>query len=110
MTFPQNTNFLRWLIIIASFIIISLILWNTYVFFQNFKAEERAKMDIWYSAYYEINDNSNLKDDIGGLPLEIIQSNSTTPMILTDNEGNIRGYSNISDKKLKIPYTSKSLF
>jgi two-component sensor histidine kinase len=101
MTFPQNTNFLRWLIIIASFIIISLILWNTYVFFQNFKNEEHSKMQIWSSAYYEINDNSNLKDYIGGLPLEIIQSNSTTPMILTDNEGNIRNYSNISDKKAK---------
>lgn len=101
MAFPQNNNFLRWLVIIASFIIISLILWNTYVFFQNFKAEERAKMDIWYSAYYEINDSRNLKDDIGKLPLEIIQSNSTTPMILTDKEGNIRNYSNISDKKAK---------
>ncbi len=101
MTFPQNTNFLRWLIIIASFIIISLILWNTYVFFQNFKNEEYSKMQIWYSAYYEINDSSNLKDNIGGLPLEIIQSNSTTPMILTDNNGNIRNYSNIPEEKAK---------
>ena len=101
MTFPQNTNFLRWLIIIASFIIISLILWNTYVFFQNFKNEEHSKMQIWYSAYYEINDSNNLKDNIGGLPLEIIQSNNTTPMILTDNNGNIRNYSNIPEEKAK---------
>jgi len=101
MAYPQNTNFLRWLIIIASFIIISLILWNTYVFFQNFKNEEHSKMQIWYSAYYEINDSSNLKDNIGGLPLEIIQSNNTTPMILTDNNGNIRNYSNILEEKAK---------
>ena len=89
MTFPKNTNFLRWLIIIASFIIISLILWNTYVFFQNFKKEERSKMQNWSSAYQEINESSNLTDNIGGLPLEIIQSNNTTPMILTDSEGNV---------------------
>lgn len=100
MIFPQNTNFLRWLIIIASFIIISLILWNTFVFFQNFKAEERSKMRNWSSAYQEINDNSNLKDDIGGLPLKIIQSNSTTPMILTDNEGNVLNSNNILEWKI----------
>ena len=99
MIFPQNTNFLRWLIIIASFIIISLILWNTYIFFQNFKAEERSKMQNWSSAYQEINDRSDLEVNIGGLPLEIIQSNSTTPMILTDNEGNIVNYNNILERK-----------
>ena len=101
MTFPNNTNFLRWLIIIASFIVISLILWNTYIFFQNFKNEERSKMQNWSSAYKEINERSNLRDDIGGLPLEIIQSNSTTPMILTDVEGNIVSHSNISEEKVK---------
>ena len=68
MTFPNNTNFLRWVVITASFIIISLILWNTYIFFQNFKAEERSKMQNWSSAYRDINESSNLTEDIGGLP------------------------------------------
>lgn len=109
MTFLQNTNFLRWLIIIASFIIISLILWNTYVFFQNFKAEERSKMQNWSSAYQEINDRSDLEVDIGGLPLEIIQSNTTTPMILTDNDGNIVNYNNILERKIKDSIKAKKL-
>ena len=101
MTFPNNTNFLRWVVITASFIIISLILWNTYIFFQNFKAEERSKMQNWSSAYRDINESSNLTEDIGGLPLEIIQSNKTTPMILTDDEGNVLSHNNIQDKKAK---------
>jgi two-component system, sporulation sensor kinase D len=109
MTFPQNTNFLRWLVIIASFIIISLILWNTYVFFQNFKSEERSKMQNWSSAYQEINDRSDLEVDIGGLPLDIIQSNSTTPMILTDNDGNIVNYNNILERKIKDTIKAKKL-
>ena len=100
MTIPKNTNFLRWLIILASFIIISLILWNTYAFFQNFKKEERSKMQNWSSAYQEINDRSNLSEDIGGLPLDIIQSNNTTPMILTDRVGNVLSYNNIQEKKV----------
>lgn len=101
MTFPDNTNFLRWIIITASFIIISLILWNTYVFFQNFKNEERSKMQNWSSAYKEINDSNNLSEDIGGLPLEIIQRNTSTPMILTDTDGNVLNYNNISEEKVK---------
>jgi len=101
MTFQNNSNFIRWLIVIASFIIISLILWNTYVFFQKFKNEERSKMQNWSSAYQEINENNNLSEDIGGLPLEIIQSNATTPMILTDSEGNIVSHSNIDEEKVK---------
>jgi hypothetical protein len=43
----MNKNMIRWIIVVSSFIVISLILWNTYVFFQNFKAEERNKMQIW---------------------------------------------------------------
>jgi len=109
MTFLQNTNFLRWLIIVASFIIISLILWNTYVFFQNFKAEERSKMQNWSFAFQEINDRSDLEVNIGGLPLEIIQSNSTTPMILTDNDGNIVNYNNILERKIKDSIKAKKL-
>ena len=100
MTFPNNTNFLRWIIIIASFIIISLILWNTYIFFQNFKGEERSKMQNWSSAYQDINESSNLAENIGGLSLEIIQSNKTTPMILTDEAGNVLSSNNISDEKV----------
>jgi two-component system, sporulation sensor kinase D len=109
MILLKNTNFLRWLIIIASFIIISLILWNTYVFFQNFKAEERSKMQNWSSAYQEINDRSDLEVDIGGLPLEIIQSNSTTPMILTDSDGNVVNSNNILERKIKDSIKVKKL-
>lgn len=101
MTFSNNRNIIRWIIILTSFVIISLILWNTYIFFQNFKAEERTKMRIWSDAYMEINDVNNLNEDIGELPLKTMQSNSTTPMILTDLEGNIESHKNIPDKIVK---------
>lgn len=87
--------------IFASFVIISLILWNTYVFFQNFKSEERTKMQNWSFAYKEINDVDNLSEDIGELPLKTMQSNSTTPMILTDLDGTVISYKNIPDEVIK---------
>jgi len=94
----MNRNILRWLIILASFIIISLILWNTYIFFQNFKAEERTKMQNWTFAQKEINKNSNLDADIGELPIEILSSNTTTPMIKVNTDGSIES-NNIDNEK-----------
>ncbi len=100
MSLTTNRNALRWILILASFIIISLILWNTYVFFQNFKSEERIKMQNWSFSYTEINDVDNLNEDIGELPLQIMQSNTSTPMILTDLNGNYISHKNIPDNMI----------
>ena len=98
MTFSANRNIIRWLIILASFIIISLILWNTYIFFQNFKAEERTKMQNWSLAQKELSKNTDLDADIGELPIEILSSNSTTPMIKVNKDGSIE-HNNIDPEK-----------
>jgi len=101
-----NRNLTRWIIIVASFIIISLILWNTYVFFQNFKAEERSKMQIWSSAQRDLQNAiaesfANNSDDIFGdldLALEIIDNNNTTPMLLIEKDSSVVNYRNITSK------------
>lgn len=90
----------RWIIIIASFIIISLILWNTYVFFQNFKAEERTKMQNWSEAQKEIARTDNLDVNMSDLPLLIQQSNKTTPMILVNSKEEITGSLNILEETM----------
>lgn len=110
MVFSKHRNLTRWIIVVASFGIISLILWNTYVFFQKFKAEERTKMEIWSAAQTqfleiltgETSDNldSNLETDLD-LILKILGSNTTTPMIVVDKDYNIQTYSNIGENKHK---------
>ncbi|MCB0444403.1 MAG: HAMP domain-containing histidine kinase [Gelidibacter sp.] len=100
MSFTMNRNILRWIIIVASFIIISLILWNTYIFFQNFKAEERTKMENWSFAQKEMTKTTNLNGDIGELTLEILRSNTTTPMIKVSANGTIE-HNNIDEEKAK---------
>ncbi len=109
MAITINRNITRWIIITASFIIISLILWNTYSFFQKFKAEERTKMMNWSSAQSEVAKTDNLNDNISGLLLTILQSNKTTPMILVDRDDNIVSSSNIDEKKMKDSIIAKSL-
>ena len=98
MIFSENRQVFRWIIVAASFIIISLILWNTYVFFQNFKAEERTKMQNWSFAHRELSKSTDLNKDIGELPIEILSSNKTTPMILVNKDGSVKT-NNIDEKK-----------
>tara|TARA_R110002050_G_scaffold110892_3_gene223615 strand:- start:24777 stop:25925 length:1149 start_codon:yes stop_codon:yes gene_type:complete len=74
---------------IASFAIVSLILWNTNSFFKKFKEEERNKVEIWASALVELQ-SLPADADPGNLPLKIFQNNSTTPMILVNRDGAIK--------------------
>ncbi|MFM7894965.1 MAG: sensor histidine kinase [Flavobacterium sp.] len=95
MQFSEKRNLTRWFIILASFFIVVLILWNTYNFFQIFKNEERAKMEFWASAQKTLA-NANEFTDIE-LPFQIIQNNTTIPMIVTDSKDSIISHNNIDE-------------
>tara|TARA_Y100000746_G_scaffold232680_1_gene250565 strand:- start:943 stop:2082 length:1140 start_codon:yes stop_codon:yes gene_type:complete len=82
----KNSKYLNWVIIIFSSVIISAILWNTYLFVQNFKHEERNKMELWSLATKEV---ANVQGEISNLNLEILKKNTSTPMIKVDNNGSI---------------------
>lgn len=90
----DNTSIIRWSIILGSFIIISSILWNTYIFFQNFKSEERIKMEIWSKAQIELINSD--QENISPLTLDILRKNTSTPMIMKNTEGSIE-HSNIEN-------------
>ena len=83
MQFSERRNTTRWIIIMTSFVIVSLILWNTYSFFQIFKSEERIKMGNWALAQKKIN-TDDLNADLE-LPFAIIE-NPTIPIILSIND------------------------
>ena len=83
MFFTDRRTTTRWVIIMASFCIISLILWNTYTFFQIFKNEERLKMTLWAKAQKTLI-NADANADVE-LPLQIFSTNSSIPIILTEN-------------------------
>ncbi|WP_430399977.1 sensor histidine kinase [Flavobacterium sp.] len=96
MQFSEKRNISRWFIILASFLIVVLILWNTYNFFQIFKIEERAKMELWATAQKTlVNANENTEVE---LPLQIISANSSSPMILTNSENKIINSNNIDEE------------
>ena len=75
-------RFSRWGLIVASLFIFSLILWNTFLFFNQLKENERVKMSIFAQAYQELQNQATENAMLGEMVLTVIQSNTTTPMIL----------------------------
>ena len=96
MEFSNKKNVTRWILIAASFVIITLILWNTYNFFQIFKNEERIKMEHWAEAQKTLlNADENTEIE---LPFKIINHNQTIPIILTTDKDSIISTNNIEER------------
>ncbi len=105
MSFFTNTLLFKRITLIISLIIVTLILWNTYTFFQKFKQAERAKMEIHGEAIKELNTESvaELSENISNLPLNIISRTKDIPFILVDENGKIKGSNNLNPKKENDP-------
>ena len=96
MQFSDKRTLTRWLIILTSFLIVVLIVWNTYNFFQIFKNEERVKMELWSTAQTTIN-NANENTDLD-LAFKIMGNNTSIPMILTMPNDSIINHNNIEEE------------
>lgn len=91
-------------LLISAFVVVSLILWNTNTFFEKFKEEERLKMENWAAAELEVL-QSPIDQELGNLPLIIMGNNTSTPMILVNEEGSIKTHNipeEIANDSLKI--------
>ena len=89
MNFNSKNKSSNIVLLVASFAIVSLILWNTNSFFKKFKEEERLKMEIWATAQSEFQQSSE-DADLGNLHLQVFQNNQSTPMILVNKDGSIK--------------------
>lgn len=107
MQFSEKRTTIRWIIIITSFVIVSMILWNTYSFFQIFKSEERVKMEQWALAQKAFKE-AGLDDDVT-LPFQII-STATIPIIQTTNNDSIINTTNIDEEIVKDKNKLNQLF
>ncbi len=101
MHLPDERSFNRWFIIISCLAVIILVLWNTSIFFQRLKEDERAKMNIWARAQEEL---ANAPEDADlDLVLEILNNNTTIPIVHTDEHGEIAYTTNIDPAILEDP-------
>ena len=100
MRFFYQRNTTLWTILTISFCLVSLILWNTYIFFQIFKNEERLKMNLYAKAQRTLK-NADENTDVD-LPLYILSNNISIPIIVTENDSIIKT-ANIDDKIISNP-------
>lgn len=98
MSLFKNTVFAKRIIVFVLFVIVSLILWNTYIFFQKFKQEERAKMEIFASAIKELTTNTDLNASVN-LETKVFENITNIPSIRVKNDGTIIEWHNLDSTK-----------
>ena len=82
MNFTDERTLARWFIIISSIFIVGLILWNTSIFFERLKEDERDKMEIWAASQVSLGQTDN--DTEIALTRKVLNSNTTIPTIWVD--------------------------
>lgn len=97
MNFSPKNKATNITLLISAFVIVSLILWNTNSFFKKFKEEERLKMEIWATAQLELI-QSSVDQELGNLTLKVMGNNTSTPMILVNEEGSFKTH-NIPEER-----------
>ena len=105
----KNNSFNRWLLFISSVGIIFLIIWNTFSFFKILKENERIKMEIWATAQEDIKKSDQLKLSFSETSLEVLQSNTTTPMISYSPKEETYIHRNISKNEINTPEKREKL-
>ena len=108
MNFTPKRKASNIIMLISAFVIVSLILWNTNSFFRKFKEEERLKMEIWATAQLELI-QSSVDQELGNLTLKVLGNNTSTPMILMNQEGSYKTHNIPEDKVADSAYIQKRL-
>lgn len=90
MNFASDKNMIRWTLIVLAMTLVSLILWNTYIFFQQLKEAERRNMEEFAIM---VGDLENMDTDVnfGDLHIAVGRNTTTIPLIKENNNGNLEG-------------------
>ena len=108
MNFSPKRKTSNIIMLISAFVIVSLILWNTNSFFKKFKEEERLKMEIWATAQLELI-QSPVDQELGNLTLKVMGNNTSTPMILVNEEGSYKTHNIPEDRIGDSVYIQKKI-
>ena len=102
MAFFKNTYWVKRIAISISLLLVLFILWNTYVFFQKFKKDERSKMEIYATAIKEATANSDSNGSFN-LVTKVYQTIENIPTISVHENGDIKEFNNLDSIKSKDP-------
>ena len=94
----NKTN--KTLLLLSALVIGIATLWFTNGLVKDLKSEERTKVKIWAKATEQTTHIDNLDEDISFV-FEVINHNTTIPVILTDDEGEILYHKNFPPTKVE---------
>lgn len=100
MSFSYNSFWIKRIVVFVSFLIVLLILWNTYTFFQRFKEEERMKMELYASAIKEMASNPDSNASFN-LEIKVFDGIKNIPALSVDKKGNFIRTNNLDSIKSK---------
>jgi len=105
---PLLSRYKRLILISATLIALAITLWETNRFLQEFKQEERTKMQILASAYQKLIESNDDNPALLNLASSIFENNNTIPVIIVDKNDKVVFHRNLSNddkrfiqKKLK---------
>jgi anti-sigma regulatory factor (Ser/Thr protein kinase) len=93
-------NKLRWnliILVIAGLIFLSLVFTNSLV--KELSIEERKKIELWAEGMKQLSNLENTNRDITFV-FEVIQNNTTVPVMLTDEKDSVLSFRNVSYSKI----------
>ncbi|QIE59526.1 HAMP domain-containing histidine kinase [Rasiella rasia] len=97
----NRKSLVRYILILISFLIVALVGWNTYVFFDILKQNERSKMQIWAFAQQDLQEQMLSSNQVmSDVVLKVIEGNTTTPMVMHNLENDSYDYRNIELPKM----------
>jgi nitrogen-specific signal transduction histidine kinase len=94
----------RWklLLLFAALFIGAASLWYTNRLVENLSEEERKKVELWAEATRKLGDINDLNADVDFLST-VINNNTTIPVLLTDEKGEMISYRNLDSVKVEDP-------
>lgn len=97
MNIYENRNTLNLILLAMASIIVGASLIYTHILATNLGEQERNKVALWANAYKNLN-QADENTDIGFL-FDVIKNNETVPVILADEEGDIKAWRNLDSAK-----------
>ncbi len=90
----------RWklALLVAALLIGLTSLWYTNKLVEKLSVQEKKNVELWAAAVKQLSDVDVDAGDVS-FALEVLRSNNTIPMILTDAEGNINSFRNLDSAK-----------
>ena len=96
----QYKRWSKWLLLISALCIGTATLWYTNSLVKELRIEERTKVNIWAKATKQTTKIEDLGEDVSFI-FEVIKHNTTIPVMLIDDQGNINYYKNLNPYKVK---------